>query len=139
MRDRLAVPIEQIGLGKTSMKLLQALERDCRNDVMFEVVFHPGADEVVLEPTSDTGSCNPVHGVCISPAPVEMFRCNCLQSKDHGIHADDRDEPENDVEHRSTKQPLKEQELAEDDQLSNGLPDKQPRAGEEARRCTGGL
>ena len=52
--------VEQVGLGKTSMKLLQALERDRRNDVMFEVVFHPGAHEVILEPSSDTGSGRPV-------------------------------------------------------------------------------
>ena len=62
-----------------------------------------------------------------------------LEPENHRIHADDRDEPEDQVEDHSADEPLEFSPLAEDYQLGYGFAEDEPRAGELADGCAGRL
>ena len=120
MRDDFTVANEQIGLAQSTVQLLQPPIRNGGKDVVLEVILHPGPHEVILQPPCVTGPGDPVHGVRLAQARIEMLG-DRLQAKDHRVHADDRHEPEDHVEQDSPEDPLKEDELPEDYQLCDNF------------------
>ena len=89
--------------------------------MMLEVVFHPGAHHVILEPTCAARPRNPVHGIRLPQSWIEVLG-DRLQTEDHRVHADYRHEPEDDIEQDSSADSLEEDELTQDDQLCHNFP-----------------
>ena len=99
-----------------AVQLLQSTIRNGGEDMVFEVIFHPGSHKVILQPPCITGPGDPVDRVRLPQTSVEMLG-DRLQAKNHRVHADDRHEPEDDVEQDSPQDSLEEDELTENDQL----------------------
>ena len=134
VRDDFAMANEQVGLAQSAVQLLQSTIRNGGKDMVFEVILHPGSHEVILQPPGRTSPSDPVHGICLAQARIEMLG-DRLQAKNHRVHADDRHEPEDHVEQDPPADPLKEDELAEDYQLRDNFSHQELRPGQQAGRC----
>jgi len=136
VRNDFAVAGKQTYVIQSPVQRLQPSVGNRRKDVVFEVELHSCSHEMVLDQACHARTRNPMDAVDVAEPRVKVLG-DCLQTKDHWIHTDDGDEPEDNVEEDAPSDALKQDELSEDHELGNEFSHEKLRSSQQAGGCSG--